>query len=203
MEPIQENKQSLEQMPPEFHGEEMPRLTFKESIGECLSKYATFTGRSRRSEYWWFGLLALVLTNVSYVCTHVVNTFFTSETAMGLGIFFQILLLPISLFAVIPSFAVQTRRLHDVGRSGWWIVCGFAVGIFYLIAKSVVLGFNALDSDNEVQNLIDAFHVSTVGGTVMLLLALVGLGLSIALLVFSLQDSHRGENKYGPSPKYP
>ena len=122
---------------------------------------------------------------------------------MGLGIFFQILLLPISLFAVIPSFAVQTRRLHDVGRSGWWIVCGFTVGIFYLIAKSVVLGFNALDSDNEVQNLIDAFHVSTVGGTVMLLLALVGLGLSIALLVFSLQDSHRGENKYGPSPKYP
>ena len=150
MEPIQENKQSLEQMPPEFHGEEMPRLTFKESIGECLSKYATFSGRSRRSEYWWFGLLALVLTNVSYICTHVVNTFFTSETAMGLGIF-----------------------------------------------------FNTLDSDNEVQKLIDAFHVSTVGGTVMLLLALVGLGLSIALLVFSLQDSHRGENKYGPSPKYP
>ena len=62
MEPIQENKQSLEQMPPVSQGGVEPRLTFKEAIGECLSKYATFTGRSRRSEYWWFGLFVLILT---------------------------------------------------------------------------------------------------------------------------------------------
>lgn len=203
MEPIHENKQSPEQMPPVSQGGVEPRLNFKEAIGECLSKYATFSGRSRRSEYWWFGLLMLVIANVPYICALVVKTFFTSETALDVSMFIMMLSLPLGLFAAIPSLAVQTRRLHDVGRSEWWIVCGFVVGLFYAIAKSVVLGFEALESDNEVQNLIDAFHVSTLGGTVMLLLALVGLGISIALLVFSLQDSHRGENKYGPSPKYP
>ena len=204
MEPMQDNKQSPEQMPPVTQGGVEPRLTFKEAIGECLSKYATFTGRSRRSEYWWFGLFVLILTlfpaGLSMATVGILGkteNVFCMVTLMAVASFVVV------LWTIIPSFAVQTRRLHDVGRSGWWIVGSVAVGLLYPIAKSVVLGFEALDSDNEVQNLIDAFQVSTVGGTVMLLLALVGPGLSIAGFVFSLQDSHRGENKYGPSPKHP
>lgn len=203
MEPIQENKQSSEQMPPVFHGEVIPRLTFKEAIGECISKYATFTGRSRRSEYWWFGLLMLLIMLMPFVGTVVLDAVFSGEKTWGLSIMASMLLLPIALCLILPSLAVQTRRLHDVGRSGWWIVCCIVAELVYSIASAVVLGFEAFDTENDIQNLVNAFHVSTVGGTVMLLLALVYTGISIAILVFSLQDSHRGENKYGPSPKYP
>lgn len=191
-------------MPPVFLGGVEPRLTFKEAIGECLSKYASFTGRSRRSEYWWFGLFVLILllipTGLAIATEGILGK---TENAFCIVILMGVASFGVVLWTIIPSLTVQTRRLHDVGRSGWWIVGGVVVGLLYTIAKSVVLGFEALYSDNEVQNLIDAFQVSTVGGTVMLLLALVGLGLSIAVFVFSLQDSHRGENKYGPSPKYP
>ena len=179
-------------------------MTVKEAIGECLSKYATFTGRSRRSEYWWFGLFVLILllipTGLAIATEGILGK---TENAFCIVLLMGVASFGGVLWTIIPSLTVQTRRLHDVGRSGWWIVGGVAVGLLYPIAKSVVLGFEALDSDNEVQNLIDAFQVSTLGGIVMLLLALVGLGLSIAVFVFSLQDSHRGENKYGPSPKYP
>ena len=191
-------------MPPVFRGGVEPRLTFKEAIGECLSKYATFTGRSRRSEYWWFGLFVLIFmlipTGLAIATEGILGK---TENAFCIVLLMGVASFGVVLWTIIPSLTVQTRRLHDVGRSGWWIVGGVVVGLLYPIAKSVVLGFEALYSDNEVQNLIDAFQVSTVGGTVMLLLALVGLGLSIAVFVFSLQDSHRGENKYGPSPKYP
>lgn len=179
-------------------------MTFKEAIGECLGKYATFTGRSRRSEYWWFGLFVLILllipTGLAIATEGILGK---TENAFCIVLLMGVASFGVVLWTIIPSLTVQTRRLHDVGRSGWWIVGGVVVGLLYPIAKSVVLGFEALYSDNEVQNLIDAFQVSTLGGTVMLLLALVGLGLSIAVFVFSLQDSHRGENKYGPSPKYP
>ena len=191
-------------MPPVFRGGIEPRLTFKEAIGECLGKYVTFTGRSRRSEYWWFGLFVLILTLIpTGLAIATEGILGKTENAFCIVLLMGVASFGVVLWTIIPSLTVQTRRLHDVGRSGWWIVGGVAVGLLYPIAKSVVLGFEALYSDNEVQNLIDAFQVSTVGGTVMLLLALVGLGLSIAVFVFSLQDSHRGENKYGPSPKYP
>lgn len=204
MEPIQETKPSREQMPPVSQGGVEPRFTVKEAIGECLSKYATLTGRSRRSEYWWFGLFVLILTLIpSGLAIATEGILGKTENAFCIVLLMGVASFGVVLWTIIPSLAVQTRRLHDVGRSGWWIVGGVVVGLLYPIAKSVVLGFEALDCDNEVQNLIDAFQVSTVGGTVMLLLALVGLGLSIAVFVFSLQDSNRGENKYGPSPKYP
>jgi uncharacterized membrane protein YhaH (DUF805 family) len=105
------------------------------------------------------------------------------------------------LWTIIPSLAALTRRLHDVGRSGWWIVWDILALAAYSVTEIVVLGDAAQVS--SIHNLQQAFNVSTTGWIVMLLFYLVQIGLSLAILVFSLQDSHRGENKYGPSPKYP
>jgi len=72
-----------------------------------LSKYATFQGRARRSEYWQFTLINLLIGAALYL--------FALESEAGLVIY--------SLFAIstiLPTFAVATRRLHDSNRSGWW-----------------------------------------------------------------------------------
>ncbi len=73
-------------------------MSFIESIKTCFGKYAVFSGRARRSEYWWFVLFQVV---------------------MG---FIPILGLLVTLVTLIPNIAVTTRRLHDVDRSGWWQV---------------------------------------------------------------------------------
>jgi uncharacterized membrane protein YhaH (DUF805 family) len=202
MEPIQENKQSLEQMPPVSQGGVEPRLTVKEAIGECLGKYATFTGRSRRSEYWWFGLFVLILTLIpSGLAIATEGILGKTENAFCIVLLMGVASFGVVLWTIIPSLAVQTRRLHDVGRSGWWIVWDILVLAAYSVTEIVVLGDAAQVS--SIHNLQQAFNVSTTGWIVMLLIYLVQIGLSLAILVFSLQDSHRGENKYGPSPKYP
>ena len=125
-------------------------LDFKEAIGECLSKYATFTGRSRRSEYWWFGLFILILTLIpSGLAIATEGILGKTENAFCIVLLMGVASFGVVLWTIIPSLTVQTRRLHDVGRSGWWIVGGVAVGLLYPIAKSVVLGFEALDCDKK------------------------------------------------------
>lgn len=76
-------------------------MTFGESIKTCFSKYAEFSGRAERTEYWWFELFLLLLM-------------------IGAGMLNDTLTNLISLAVMLPSFAVGARRLHDVNKSGWW-----------------------------------------------------------------------------------
>ncbi len=81
----------------------------------AFSKYATFTGRSRRSEYWYFFLFNLILSIALGVIDASIGTY-DSESGNGLlGTLY-------SLATLIPSLAVGVRRIHDVGKSGWFIL---------------------------------------------------------------------------------
>ena len=79
------------------------KMTFGESIRTCFSKYATFEGRASRSEYWWFFLFNFL---VSLGCGMI------SDTLSGL----------FSLAVLLPSLAVGVRRLHDIDKSGWFLL---------------------------------------------------------------------------------
>lgn len=86
----------------------------------ALSKFAEFTGRSRRSEFWYFMLGGFVLGLVVGGIGAVIGTTILSNV--------------LSLALLIPSIAVGVRRLHDVGRSGWWMLIYFTgIGILVLI----------------------------------------------------------------------
>ncbi len=89
-------------------------MGFVEAVQECLRKYATFDGRSGRSEFWWFVLFTIVAGIVASFFGQTVNTI-------------------VSLAVVIPSIAVGARRLHDIGKSGWfqllWVVPVFGWGL--------------------------------------------------------------------------
>lgn len=188
-----------------------PTLTFRQAVGECFSKYADFTGRSRRSEYWWFGLFTLLLMAIPLIALNVVALVFegtlhvdpdkVGPTTQALDAIFLVVLGLMCLFLLIPSLAVQTRRLHDTGRSGWWLVAGILASVAYSIAELFVMG-SVADHSTSIHNISHAFGVSTIGALIMLLLYLVQVGISIAIFIFCLIDSQRGENMYGPSPKY-
>jgi len=76
---------------------------------EVLKKYAVFNGRARRKEYWLFFILNLMI---------VYSLGFIESLASGPGIIDKIY----TLAVLIPGIAVGVRRMHDTGRSGWWLV---------------------------------------------------------------------------------
>ena len=109
-------------------------MNITEAVTSVLfKKYATFSGRASRSEYWWFTLAYML----AYVCTivldNVLGTTYDSQSPDGwiTGIFSPAIL--------IPSLAVFVRRLHDRGRSGWWMLITFTIiGLIPLLYWSVM-----------------------------------------------------------------
>jgi uncharacterized membrane protein YhaH (DUF805 family) len=94
---------------------------------EAMRKYAVFTGRSRRKEYWYF-LLFLFLLSVLLTAVDVLLGTFNDRYSMGL--FTGIL----TLITTIPWIAISVRRLHDIGYSGQWLWV-FALGMGAMIVN--------------------------------------------------------------------
>lgn len=96
-------------------------MTFSESIATCFSKYATFSGRASRSEYWWFAFFCLLIQVIGAI---------DEKLKLGMEIIFGIVYLAI----IIPCIAVATRRLHDINKSGWWQLLTLTIiGVFILL----------------------------------------------------------------------
>lgn len=102
---------------------------------EVLKKYAVFTGRSRRKEYWYFVLFSVLVSIILGVVDGIIGTY-NEETGFGIlaGVY--------SLAIILPSIAVAARRLHDIGRTGWWLLIGFIP----IIGALVLLMFAVQDS---------------------------------------------------------
>ena len=98
-------------------------MNFGQAISVCLSKYATFTGRASRPEFWWFFLFQILISIAASMLGDVIA---------GL----------VSLGLLLPALAVGTRRLHDIGKSGWWqlimlTVIGLLVLIYWWVQPAV------------------------------------------------------------------
>lgn len=85
---------------------------------EAFTKYAQFSGRSSRKEFWLFYLLITIASIVLTVIDISIGSFdAVSEFGLLSGIF--------TLAIIVPSLAVSVRRLHDTDRSGWWLLLSF------------------------------------------------------------------------------
>ena len=100
----------------------------------CFRRYATFAGRASRAEYWSYTLINIVLLALAF------GIGFGIEKAAGTDYPFSGLLLTIyMLAAIVPTYAVTCRRMHDAGLSGWWILLGFIpLGGFVVFIMTVL-----------------------------------------------------------------
>ena len=103
---------------------------------QALKKYAVFSGRARRMEYWFFFLFNFLISILLGLVDAVTGTL---NAEAGVGLFGAIY----GLAVLIPGIAVTVRRLHDTGRSGWWfllifipIIGGLVLLVFMLFIVS-------------------------------------------------------------------
>ncbi len=107
-------------------------MTLQEAFVTCMKKYAIFTGRASRSEYWWFVVCQILI-------------------ALGLATVSRELSSLSTIVFLLPSLAVGARRLHDIGKSGWWMCITLIpiIGAFifiYWCAQEGQSGPNAYDT---------------------------------------------------------
>lgn len=111
-------------------------MDFSTAVKTCLSKYATFSGRAARSEYWWFFLFVVVGSLILQVLELILLGGFVGPDG-DIGIFSSIF----SLAVLLPTIAVGVRRLHDRDMSGWWYLLvlipliGGLILLFFFVQK--------------------------------------------------------------------
>jgi len=109
-----------------------------------IKRYADFSGRSRRKEYWMFVLFTVLLSIAIGVLAGIGAAVGASEDGPGPGFWLAIVLaVLVSLALLVPSIAVQVRRFHDQGRSGWF----WLFNLIPYVGGLVVLVFMCLEGE--------------------------------------------------------
>lgn len=101
---------------------------------DALKKYAVFSGRASRKEYWMFFLINVVIGIV-------LNILISVTKSSGVSFIFSAIYLLYVLALIIPSIAIGVRRLHDSDHSGWWLL----IGLIPFLGALVVLYFLIID----------------------------------------------------------
>jgi uncharacterized membrane protein YhaH (DUF805 family) len=117
-------------------------MPFQDAVRICLQrKYVDFTGRARRSEYWFFFLFTVLAGIVGGILDGIFRLrggpYGSTGPIQGL----------IQLALLLPSLAVGARRLHDTGRSGWWLL----IGLIPIVGWIILLVFFVQDSQQDNQ----------------------------------------------------
>jgi uncharacterized membrane protein YhaH (DUF805 family) len=111
-------------------------MDFMTAVRTCFSKYVDFSGRARRSEYWYFALFSFLVGIATSILDAILGTGYDDTTGglvNSLG----------GLVLFLPSLAVAVRRLHDIGRSGWW----FLLVLIPIIGWIVLIVWFCTDSE--------------------------------------------------------
>ncbi|MBB4482494.1 DUF805 domain-containing protein [Rhizobium etli] len=162
-------------------------MRFTEAVRTVLKqKYATFSGRASRSEYWWFGLFyVLALFPLAILAT--VLAFLTSGGGAPSPAHYTVAIwMLFTLAMLLPLISLQVRRFHDRNISGWWYLALFALAFIpYAI-----------------------FHDRNISGWYLALFALSFIPNAMLLtapvtIVISLLPGTKGPNKFGPDPLSP
>lgn len=141
--------------------------TFRRTVAE---HYVDFQGRTARREFWYYILAYFV----AYIVLAIVQSLFGSRLLTGLY----------SLGLLLPGLGIAVRRLHDTGRSGWWLLIGVVPGFLLAIMAAAALMGGATKS----------------GFLYTILLPIIALGTLALLIYWYAQPGDPGDNQFGPAP---
>lgn len=149
-------------------------MDFMTAVRTCLTeKYATFEGRARRSEYWWFILFVVVLCLVA-------------------ALIWWVLYLIVGLALLAPALSAGFRRLQYTGRPGWYIFIPFGLSVLTSLFAPTMPDPDTIAATGQMPEM---------GGTLLFsLLSIVQLGVGLLFLWWLTRPSDPETNAFGPSP---
>lgn len=130
-------------------------------LDTITKRFAKFDGRARRSEYWYFGLFNFLTVMAMSFMVGLLGIIHSYLGIIGFGLMYLLI-----LGVAIPQLALTVRRLHDTGKSGWWLLIGIiplvgAIVLFVFYCTEGDIGNNlygpdpkSIDSDNVTDHLI-------------------------------------------------
>lgn len=164
-----------------------PSREFVEAAKVCLSKYATFSGRASRSEFWFFYLFYNL---VMYAAFFLDAAIVLGLMATGIPFFVPIFSLIVVFGTIIPMLAVSWRRVHDLDRTGWWLGGGFVASfLFYALMFGVAI--TEVTSGNTGGEPPAALIV--ISG----LFVLAAIPYAITIFIFYVTKGTLGRNRFG------
>lgn len=158
-------------------------LSMKQAIINVFTKYATFKGRARRSEFWWFRLFESIIFALIMIIEVINGLTFAPPFN-----FFGPISLLVSLIVFLPDIALSIRRLHDINKSGSWYLA------YYVVNAALAGSFVIID---DLRNIVSS-RVSIA----FILLYILYLAYAILIIAWFCKDSDKEPNRYGESPKY-
>lgn len=114
-------------------------MSFQDAVRTCLQKYVTFSGRARRSELWFFVLFNVLVSIVASIIDAIIGTRYSN----GSGLIQSLA----GLALLLPNLAVGARRLHDTGRSAWWLL----IALVPIVGAIILIVFYVQDSQGDNQ----------------------------------------------------
>jgi uncharacterized membrane protein YhaH (DUF805 family) len=150
-------------------------MGFADSIKTCFQKYSDFKGRASRSEYWWFVLFSL-LVKMPIMVWVIADYLLSFGNKMSVA---DVISWIVWIIFLLPMVTVTVRRMHDLGRSGWWAGLGFLSQVHGL--------FGPEPFDRRMPEWEIWFSLLTAVA-------------SIVLLVWCCTRGAAGPNRFGPDP---
>ena len=171
-----------------------PAMTVQESVKQCLWKYADFSGRATRAEFWWW----VLLTTIGFIIFYGVPGFISDSSELLDLLLFTLPGITFQLLTLFPSLAVTARRLHDLGKSGWLsLLCYAGICLSSLTwALVAILVVEVITSTGDLYDLI-----SVLGLILFIPVAVIVTAVCTAFVVPLAQQGHAGLNRFGPDPR--
>lgn len=164
-------------------------------------QYIRFSGRATRPEFWWWMLFIILANIVLGIIDRIIERATGVEDLTVLGIIF-------GLATLLPGLAVTARRLHDIGKSGWWqLVWYLVLGVPWAVAIVMfIILFLAFGKSWDWATADPANFAAIIADLLPALLAFivaaaVSLGLVIWAIIWLVRPGDPGANRYGPDPR--
>lgn len=144
-------------------------MNIVDAVKTCFKKYATFTGRATRSEFWFFVLFMIIVGIITSIIDY--SLFVTIDPSTGMPSGRPPLTTVLQLATMLPYIAVAVRRLHDTDRSGWWVL----LIVLPMLGQFVISALPAL----------------------AMVIGLLSLVAFIIFIVFAVTKGTNGPNRFG------
>ena len=171
-------------------------MGFTDAIKTCFSKYVTFSGRARRSEYWYFVLFivlsSIVFSLIDSAIFGVPEPTATSQNGPLTSLF--------NLAILLPLAAAAWRRMHDTGRPGWFVLIPMLISVStFVMLMFGVMSFGAMDAAGMGGGALRGI-AGLLGATGIMVMMVLQLIVAVLMLWWLTRPSDPGDNEYGPAP---